>query len=379
MAQHDYDLANGTGAAFRADANAALAAILTLNSGASEPTTRQAYMLWADTTAGQLKIRNAANNAWIVVGTLASTNLGLVPATGGSQANALGSAGSPSYAFSGDTNTGAFSAGADIYAIAVGGTERARFNALGYLKASNNGAYAFSTAPIHEFLSSDGSNPVLRVYGSSASFASNSILAVVSNRNTTNNTYRAIEYFNNATATTNFAVTDAGAVVSVGSYNSTTANAANVTIDVNGTLQRSTSSGIYKTDIQPVTGPVADVVLSLDPVRYRSLADGDNSVWSYYGLIAEDVAALDPRLVHWGYRDEDYEVVQVEEQRYNEETEEVETVDINRRQLKEGATLKPEGVQYDRIGVLTLAVVQRHEARIAELERRLEELEGSRA
>ena len=75
MAQHDMDLANGTGAAFRADANAALAALVTLSSGASEPSTRFAYMLWADTTAGLLKIRNAANNAWITVGALASAAL----------------------------------------------------------------------------------------------------------------------------------------------------------------------------------------------------------------------------------------------------------------------------------------------------------------
>jgi hypothetical protein len=34
-------------------------------------------MLWADTTAGLLKIRNAANSAWITIGTLASPNLGI--------------------------------------------------------------------------------------------------------------------------------------------------------------------------------------------------------------------------------------------------------------------------------------------------------------
>jgi hypothetical protein len=40
-------------------------------------------MLWADTTAGLLKIRNAANSGWITVGTLADANLGLLPTTGG--------------------------------------------------------------------------------------------------------------------------------------------------------------------------------------------------------------------------------------------------------------------------------------------------------
>jgi hypothetical protein len=67
MSQHDYDLANQAGAAFRSDLNAALAAIVTNNSGATEPTTTYAHMWWSDTTAGILKRRNAANSAWISV------------------------------------------------------------------------------------------------------------------------------------------------------------------------------------------------------------------------------------------------------------------------------------------------------------------------
>ena len=82
MAQHDYVIANGTGAAVRSDLNGALAAIATINSGATAPTTTYAFQLWADTTTGLLKIRNAANSAWITVGTLASTNLGLASLTG---------------------------------------------------------------------------------------------------------------------------------------------------------------------------------------------------------------------------------------------------------------------------------------------------------
>ena len=77
MAQGDLNVANQSGAAFRADLNNQLAALGTLQSGASEPSTTYAYMLWADTTAGQLKQRNAANNAWVVIGTLGSANLGL--------------------------------------------------------------------------------------------------------------------------------------------------------------------------------------------------------------------------------------------------------------------------------------------------------------
>lgn len=82
MSQHDYDLANANGASFRSDANNALAAIVSLNSGASEPSTMFAYMLWADTTSGSIKQRNAANNAWVTVGTMATTNWGFATIAG---------------------------------------------------------------------------------------------------------------------------------------------------------------------------------------------------------------------------------------------------------------------------------------------------------
>jgi hypothetical protein len=124
VAQHDYNIANQSGLAFRQDLNNALAAIVSQNSGATEPSTIYAYQLWADTTAGLLKQRNAANTAWVTIGALGSANLGLVPTTGGSQANALGTAALPSYSFSGDTNTGIYSPGADQVGIATNGVVR---------------------------------------------------------------------------------------------------------------------------------------------------------------------------------------------------------------------------------------------------------------
>jgi hypothetical protein len=72
MAQHDYVLANATGAGFRSDINNALAAIVGLNSGVTEPASMFAYMLWADTTTGLLKQRNGANDDWITIGPLAN-------------------------------------------------------------------------------------------------------------------------------------------------------------------------------------------------------------------------------------------------------------------------------------------------------------------
>ena len=68
MAQHDYNIANQSGADFRADLNNALLAIATVNSGATEPSTTFAHQLWVDTSNSVLKIRNAADNAWITTG-----------------------------------------------------------------------------------------------------------------------------------------------------------------------------------------------------------------------------------------------------------------------------------------------------------------------
>lgn len=83
MSQHDMNIANSTGASVRADINSALEALVTLSSGATAPATTFAFQLWADTTSGLLKIRNSGNSAWIDIGTLASTGLGLLAQSGG--------------------------------------------------------------------------------------------------------------------------------------------------------------------------------------------------------------------------------------------------------------------------------------------------------
>ncbi len=65
MSTHDYSLSNQSGASFRSDLNNALAAILSNNSNASSPSTTVAYMIWVDTNANKLKIRNSANDDWV--------------------------------------------------------------------------------------------------------------------------------------------------------------------------------------------------------------------------------------------------------------------------------------------------------------------------
>lgn len=77
MAQEDYTISNADGATVRADINSHLEAIATNNSGSSAPSTTFAFQWWADTTTGLLKIRNSANTAWVTVGTLSDSFLGL--------------------------------------------------------------------------------------------------------------------------------------------------------------------------------------------------------------------------------------------------------------------------------------------------------------
>lgn len=78
MATHDYNIANGTGAAVRSDLNGVLGAIVSNNSSSTEPSTTFAFQWWVDTNNTLLKIRNAANNGWVTVGDYSATNFGLL-------------------------------------------------------------------------------------------------------------------------------------------------------------------------------------------------------------------------------------------------------------------------------------------------------------
>ena len=113
MATHDYVISNASGASVRADLNNALAAIVSNNSSATSPSTTYAYQFWADTTTGQLKIRNAANSAWITLMELDGTML-----------MEDGTVSAPGLAFASDTNTGFFRSAADTLNFATGGAER---------------------------------------------------------------------------------------------------------------------------------------------------------------------------------------------------------------------------------------------------------------
>jgi microcystin-dependent protein len=68
MATHDYEILNDTAFAVRTDINNALKAIRSSNLSATEPANLYAGLFWFDTTNDELKLRNEANDGWIVMG-----------------------------------------------------------------------------------------------------------------------------------------------------------------------------------------------------------------------------------------------------------------------------------------------------------------------
>jgi hypothetical protein len=176
-------------------------------------------------------------------------------------------------------------------------------------------------------------------------------------------TVRGTEAIIQTTPTGTTTLTNSLVVPNAGIYNTTTATAANVVITSGNILQRSTSSKKYKKDIEDMSlAEATRIVDAIKPIWYRSKCEADRKDWSYWGVIAEDLAEIDPRLVHWGYWPEDY----IEA-----------TNDEGEKQLvlKSDAKLSPVGVQYERIAVLLLRVQQADRKRLDDLEKRLAKLE----
>lgn len=176
------------------------------------------------------------------------------------------------------------------------------------------------------------------------------------------------------TATSRFKIASGGNIYAPGA--GTTASAANAFLNSGSSpaneLLRSTSSLRYKTDIEPLDAFIAEKALTAEPIYYKSLAKADNPDWSWYGYTAEAVAAIDPRLVHWGYAEEDYDAIQVPNPKMARDKVQTYRTEF---QLKDGAQLKPDGVMYDRLAVLQIyALTKKVEAltsAVAELQSKL--------
>tara|TARA_Y100000592_G_scaffold72324_1_gene112525 strand:+ start:1563 stop:2696 length:1134 start_codon:yes stop_codon:yes gene_type:complete len=135
MSQADQNISNDTGSNVRADINSNLSALYSNNSGAATPSVTTAFMWWADTSNDALKIRNAADDGFVTVGTLSATNFGLAtlasPTFTGNVGIPAGSASAPAVRRSDDTNTGLYFSASDTVNVSTGGTNRVQIDTNG--------------------------------------------------------------------------------------------------------------------------------------------------------------------------------------------------------------------------------------------------------
>ncbi len=148
----------------------------------------------------------------------------------------------------------------------------------------------------------------------------------------------------------------------MGVYNTTTGGAENVNVAVGGEIRRSTSSKKYKKDIETLENSYADAILNLRPVWYHSTCESDPAEYGYWGLIAEEVAEIDPRLVHW----KTTEILTEINEETGSPTETIVALD----------SPEPEGVQYSRIVPHLINILQRQRTAMQELTARLDAIEG---
>jgi hypothetical protein len=349
MSQNDFVLSNQGFASMRADLNSALAALATNSSGATGPATTYAYQWWYDTTANILKMRDAANTAWISMFTFdqtgalwriggdltllnnivhhndANTYIGFPVddrinfVTGGvenlrifpTQTVFNDEGADVDFRVESDTFTDAFFVDGGTGAVTMG-AKSLTVGAPNLTSNSGDGVQLTSTIAVQVPSTEAETTPLIRVYRG---------------------------------ATVNFRVEASGRTFIPWAHTNTTASAANVQIDSDGILRRSTSSGRYKTDIQPATITASEsIVYNSEPVSYRSLSEADDPDALWWGFIAEQVAEeVDQSLVLWS--------------------------------PDENGNPRPDGVFYDRYAVHLCNVARAQRDRIEALEARIAALE----
>ena len=186
----------------------------------------------------------------------------------------------------GDTARGYFAASSTFTEVAAAGasqpllfttngSERARITSGGYFKASNTGTYLDSAGSFHELASDDVDNAVAVLKLTNASYTGPGAFVDIS-RNTTNNTFYAISYFNRGASAYKFRVADSGDVTNTnGTY---------------GTI----SDAKMKTDIVDASSQWADI----KAVRFRKFKMKDDpSGLLQLGVVAQEIEQTSPGLV----------------------------------------------------------------------------------
>jgi hypothetical protein len=316
-----------------------------------------------------------------------------------------GTAASPSIQPGNDADTGFYRPGTNIIGFTTAGTERMQIDASGLVgigktpsgyqldidAGANNALNTTQTGLTCQNIVStdasasgmniqyfkDSSSPanadsltLIRSFGRSSTGVQREYSRVTTTLSTVTNALEngsyAIAIIAAGTLSTKLLLAN-NSIRAIEAYTLTTASAANMNVDTAGVFSRSTSSIRYKTQVEDLAEPNSANIYNMRPVWYRSTCNKDNKNWSYYGLIAEEVAELDPRLVHWGYGQDQYEINYIETDGQKEEV----------KTLKEDAELQPEGVQYDRLTVLLIQEMKALKAKVDSLEAEVKTLKNT--
>jgi hypothetical protein len=107
----------------------------------------------------------------------------------------------------------------NVLSFAAGGPyERARITSGGYFKASSNGGYLDSAGSYHEIRQTNASNQGLVLSCTDGSYTSQ-VIQIRASRNTTNDTFYVMRYFNDGAGAYKFNIADSGNVTNTnGSY-----------------------------------------------------------------------------------------------------------------------------------------------------------------
>ena len=268
----------------------------------------------------------------------------------------------------------------DTLAFVTDSTERARIDSDGRLLVGTSTSSVNTTLVLTGSSGGAGNPGIIYLQRNEAAPASDSVLGRIYFANNAGNTGAVITSARDggtwtsgsshpgrlvfattadgATSTTErLRISNSGLFTAVSIYNNTTASAANVFIRSDGVFERSTSSVKYKTDVEDLEDFYADAILNIRPVWYRSTCPGDDSSHSWWGFLAEEVAEIDPRLVHW----KTFEV----------------SYDENGSAINTPCEPEPDGVAYDRFVPHLLNLIKRQGEAIAELQAEVTALKGA--
>lgn len=293
-----------------------------------------------------------------------------------------GSAGTPALQGS-DTNTG-ISFGTDEVNINTGGTERTKVDSSGRLLVGTTSALTGSASQFSKFQVHGNTANAQGCYlsfgygGVGTSLSAGADIATINFTDTAagqfasircdvDGTTGSVDYpgrlvfsttpDGSASPVERMRIRNSGEFLMYDVYTRTDADSVNVVVKSDGSLRRSVSSIKYKTDVETLQDSYADAILSVRPVWYRSLCEGNCPEHSWWGFIAEEVAEIDPRLVHW-------KTVEV-------------TYDENGSAVQTPCEPEPEGVAYDRFVPHLLNLIKRQKEQIEAMEARLSALEAS--